>query len=282
MRKHCKNLIGICVLLLAMILVIPTNVYAADDAEAVENSELKGNADWKWPVPEAKSISSCYLDGRDHYAIDIWARQGAEVYACFEGEVIEVVTSCTHNYGKSYGCGCNGNLGNSVSIHHTYNGVDYVSRYGHLTSVEVSEGDIVTMDTLIGTVGSTGYSGNHHLDLRIYQGSTVSEDRHEACVDPLLDLFLEIPEGINASKASTGCCYSYMREVLDVYEEVQARKEAERIAAEKARQEQAEKEAFEEAMRDWVENELLCHKNCLGVKLPEVQLELQDFINHYK
>ncbi len=180
MKKTCKYLLGLFAMVLVMSLAEPLGVKA---------SEPSGNTEWRWPVPVSNTLSSCYLDGRNHYAIDIHAPKGAEVFACFEGEVIDIYTSCSHNYGKSYSCGCNGDLGNSVSIHHTYNGVDYVSRYGHLSSVEVSVGDIVTEEMMIGTVGSTGYSGNHHLDFRIYQGSTMSYKSSRDCVDPLADLF---------------------------------------------------------------------------------------------
>ncbi len=272
MKKQCKYVMGICFMMMVMLFVAPMRAEAAE--ESVE--QVKGNMDWKWPVPSSNTLSSCYIDGRDHYAIDIYAQEGAPVYACFEGEVIKTFSSCPHNYGKSYDCGCEGGLGNYVYIHHVYNGVDYVSRYGHLTSVDVAVGDQVTTDTVIGTIGSTGFSANYHLDLRIYQGTG---ERHQKsdCVDPLLDCFLELPEGINANRASTGCCYTYVSEVKEVCEAFKAQKEAEELA-----RQEAEQKAFEEAMRSWVEEELLDDHNYLGTKLMDVRLGLKSFVEHYK
>ncbi len=271
MKKACRSLIVLCVTMLIMSLKAPLYVEAAD---------LTGNAEWKWPVPDSNTLSSCYMDGRNHYAIDIRAAKGSEVYACFEGEVIDIYTSCSHNYGKYYSCGCNGGLGNSISIHHTYNGVDYVSRYGHLTSVEVSVGDIVTEDMVIGTIGSTGYSGNHHLDFRIYRGSSMDYERATDCVDPLADLFLEIPEGLNANKASTGCCYSYVWEVNELYREYEEKKLAEKKARQEA-EEQARQRAFENAVLSWAEEELT-RDNYLQSNLVEVGLGFETILHEYE
>lgn len=283
MKKICKYLLGLCAMTFILLLNDPISLQAAEEeniTNVVEDVILKGNADWKWPVPGFNSMSSCYIDGRAHYAIDINAPMGADVYACYEGEVIEIDTSCPHNYPKYESCGCNGDLGNSVSIHHTYNGVDYVSRYGHLTSVNVSVGDIVTEETIIGTIGSTGYSLNYHLDFRIYHGDSIYYSSARDCVDPLLDLFLEIPEGLNVNSASTACCYSYMDEVNKVYEEFYVKKAAEERAIQEAL-ERAEKQAFENAMRNWIEHELIEGKSYLDIKLVEVSLGLDNFISHY-
>lgn len=262
-------------MLLLMLFLTPMKTEAADMNEDLAE-QVKGNMDWKWPVPSSNTLSSCYIDGRDHYAIDIYASEGDPVYACFEGEVIKTFHSCQHNYGKSYDCGCEGGLGNYVYIHHVYNGVDYVSRYGHLTSVDVSVGDKITKDTVIGTIGSTGISANYHLDLRIYQGCDERQE-HEDCVDPLMDFFLELPEGLNANRASTGCCYTYVSEVKEVCEAYRTQKEAEELA-----RQEAEKKAFEAAMRSWVESELLDDNDYFGTKLVEVSLGLKNFVQNYK
>lgn len=178
-------------------------------------TEYTGSRDWKWPVPASNTLSSCYLDGRSHCAIDIAASKGTAVYASYPGTVIATSSSCSHNYAKSYSC-CNGGMGNYVFIRHNYNGVNFVTRSIHLTKVNVSVGDTVTKDTIIGTVGSTGYSFGFHLDFRIYQGSEVTSSK-TTCVDPLKNQFLEIPEGLNANAASTSCCYTYVNEVKAIY-----------------------------------------------------------------
>ena len=181
-----------------------------------ETKAAAGNQDWKWPVPSSDRMSSCYMDGRRHHAIDIQADNGSEVYASYLGEVISVYETCTHNYRKSYSCGCDGGLGNNVYVRHIYNGKDYVSRYGHLSDVYVSVGDVVTVDTVLGTIGSTGYSSGFHLDYRVYEGSTAAEDRKENAIDPLAELLLDIPEGFHAN-ATTWCCYQYEAEILEIY-----------------------------------------------------------------
>lgn len=202
----CKNKKFITVFLIVIMSVMfGTEAFAAT-----------GNQDWKWPVPESDRMSSCYLDGRNHYAIDVQANSGAEVYASYFGEVIAVFESCHHNYGKYYNCGCDGGLGNNVYVRHIYNGQNYVSRYGHLADVYVSVGELVTEDTVLGTVGSTGYSSGFHLDYRVYKGYTEEEDSRENAIDPLRELFLEIPESFHAN-ATTWCCYQYEEEILEIY-----------------------------------------------------------------
>lgn len=179
-------------------------------------SYAKGNRDWKWPVPASNSLSSCYLDGRAHYALDIPASQGASVYASYPGTVIATYTGCSHNYAKNSSCGCGGGLGNYVYIKHSYQGTNYVSRYGHLTSVKVSVGNSVTKNTIIGTVGTTGYSTGNHLDFRIYKGSSTSHNASTSAIDPFKEEFLEMPSGFR-STAGTSCCYTYVDEVKAIY-----------------------------------------------------------------
>ena len=179
-------------------------------------SSAKGSRDWKWPVPASNSISSCYLDGRAHYALDIPAGQGSSIYASYPGTVIATYTGCSHNYGKNSSCGCGGGLGNYVYIKHTYQGTNYVSRYGHMTAVKVSVGASVTKDTIIGTVGTTGYSTGNHLDFRIYKGSSTSHTASTSAIDPFKEEFLEMPSGFR-STATTSCCSTYVNEVKALY-----------------------------------------------------------------
>lgn len=205
MRKNILK--KLLIVFLVGILAFPQIVFAT------------GNRDWKWPVPASNSLSSCYLDGRSHYALDISAGGGASIYASYPGTVIYTYTGCNYDYGKNGNCPCGscGNLGNSVYIKHSYNGVSYVSRYGHMRSVRVSVGQTITKDTVIGTVGSTGYSTGNHLDFRIYKGSTTSHVAARDSMDPFKDNFLEMPSGLNANAATTACCKTYVNEVIAQY-----------------------------------------------------------------
>ena len=199
-----RLLIGTLCLVLGVSIISPASAEAA-----IQN---KG---WKWPVPASDTISSCYLDGRDHYAIDIVGSKGTPIYACYEGTVIATYAGCSHNYGKKKSCGCGGGLGNYVFVRHNYEGTDYVSRYGHLTAVSVKVGDAVTTNTMVGTMGSTGSSSGHHLDLKMYRGSTRSFVESRDCVDPIKDGFIEVPITLKA-KANTSCCYTYVKEARKV------------------------------------------------------------------
>lgn len=172
------------------------------------------NLGWAWPVPASNSISSCFTDGRNHNAIDISAPKGSSVISAYAGKVIATNTTCSHNYGKNSSCGCGGDLGNYIYILSSFNGQDYVSRYGHLSTVNVSVGQNVSKGQAIGTVGSTGYSTGFHLDYQIYIPTSGNNFGKSRIIDPLMDGFLEVPTGLNANAATTNCCYEYVRQVL--------------------------------------------------------------------
>lgn len=179
---------------------------------AISASAASVSRDWLWPVPSCNRLSSCYGDGRNHYAIDIVGPVGTPVVASMGGKVVKTYTECEYNYEKSGNCPCRScnNLGNAVYIEHTYKGKSYVSRYGHFTDVYVSVGDVVKIGDILGTIGSTGRSTGYHLDFQIYEGTLASRTRY---VDPLKEPFLAPVSGMNASGASTECCYKYMNEV---------------------------------------------------------------------
>ena len=80
--------------------------------------------------------------------------------AAADGTVDDTYTYCTHDYGKYSSCGCGGGFGNYVWMSHG-NGKETI--YGHLSRVVVSPGQYVTAGTVIGYVGSTGYSTGPHL-----------------------------------------------------------------------------------------------------------------------
>ncbi len=117
-----------------------------------------------WPVPGHHGITSYFSEwrGYNHGALDIadGGIMGATVVAAASGTVVAVNTSCPHNWGKNYSCGCGGGYGNYVWINHG-NGKETV--YAHLTSVAVSTGTRVSAGQYIGTVGSTGHSTGAHL-----------------------------------------------------------------------------------------------------------------------
>ena len=90
---------------------------------------------------------------RLHAGIDIGAAQGSQVWAPKPGEVIFA--------------GWNGGYGNCIMIEHA-GGV--VTLFGHLSEIDVSEGQRVGQGSLIGLVGTTGASTGPHLHFEIRIG----------------------------------------------------------------------------------------------------------------
>lgn len=76
-----------------------------------------------------------------HNAIDIGGNaEGTPIYATASGTVAAIT--------RKSSCG-----GNIIYIHNNVNGKAYTTQYAHLLSINVSVGDKVTVDTVIGTVG---------------------------------------------------------------------------------------------------------------------------------
>lgn len=96
-----------------------------------------------------------------HPGVDIATAYGTPLKPIGDGRVIET------RYGF-FG------LGNAVVIDH---GDSLISEYGHLSKIEVKPGDTVTKDTVIGRIGSTGFSTGSHLHLEISD--------HGKTIDPL-------------------------------------------------------------------------------------------------
>lgn len=118
-----------------------------------------------WPTPGFTYLSSPWREDRETYnhgGIDIAGAgiMGTPVVAAADGTVIASNSSCTHNWGKSYSCGCGGGYGNYVMISHAGG---KMTVYGHLTSLTVSTGQTVSRGQVIGYVGSTGNSTGPHL-----------------------------------------------------------------------------------------------------------------------
>lgn len=93
--------------------------------------------------------------------MDIASNQGTAVYASDGGTVTLA--------------GWNGGYGNCIMIDH---GNGYVTLYGHLSSISVSEGQSVSQGATIGAVGSTGNSTGPHLHFEVLQnGSRIDPEQ---------------------------------------------------------------------------------------------------------
>ena len=124
-----------------------------DDISVCGKKVLPADTKMWRPIDSGKISSNfgwrSYNGGDYHTGIDIARGSGSPVYSTANGTVAALT--------YKYSCG-----GNMIFIHHNVGGRYYTSLYMHLQSINVSKGDMVTKNTVI------GYSGG---------GSTTPWDR---------------------------------------------------------------------------------------------------------
>jgi len=96
-----------------------------------------------------------------HPGIDLAAPKGTPTYPIMEGYVEEIEYS---HWG----------YGNHVYINH---GNGFRSLYAHLAQIEVKKNEFVNRDSIIGLVGSSGWSSGSHLHLQIWEGERLINPR---------------------------------------------------------------------------------------------------------
>lgn len=116
----------------------------------------RGDGSFAWPT-HGGSITSGYGPrwGTVHKGLDIAGVSNRNIKASDNGKVIQA--------------GWNGNYGKSVIIDH---GNGYKTLYGHLSSVDVSVGEVVQKGDKIGVMGSTGESTGTHLHFEIIKNGS--------------------------------------------------------------------------------------------------------------
>lgn len=87
---------------------------------------------------------------RFHSGVDLGYEYGTPVPALFDGVVVQ-----EGNFGDGYG--------NQILLYHQ--DMDCYTRYGHLSAINVDDGESVSRGETIGAVGSTGNSTGPHLHL---------------------------------------------------------------------------------------------------------------------
>lgn len=110
---------------------------------------------------------------RYHAGVDISNNTGTKIYSVSNGKVVKVVNNYTPMVG----------YGKYVVINHNINGQNYTSLYGHMSATNVSVGQVVTKDTVIGYMGNTGHSFGSHVHLNICVGIKACQSLSET-VDP--------------------------------------------------------------------------------------------------
>ena len=116
-----------------------------------------------WPVASYVYVSSRFgqrvhpITGeiKNHTGIDIASNKGTTIYAADGGTITLAAW--------------NGGYGNCVMIDH---GNGYVTLYGHMSSIAVSQGQTVSQGDTIGYVGSTGNSTGPHLHFEVLKNGT--------------------------------------------------------------------------------------------------------------
>lgn len=115
-------------------------------------ASVKTDTTLAWPITAPK-LTQGYRHG--HLGIDV---QGAPpIFPIDKGTVSDVISS-------KWG------YGNHVYVQH---GGGRSSLYAHLTKINVAKGQEVTRDTILGTMGRTGWATGVHLHLEIYQDGVV-------------------------------------------------------------------------------------------------------------
>lgn len=129
---------------------------------------LKGATDsgisqtgWTFPVPGAAignrrfgtQTHPVYGDLRMHSGVDIGAAYGAPILSAQSGKVTFA--------------GSSGGYGYRVDVDH---GGGIVTRYAHMSKIDVILGQVVNAGERLGQVGSTGTSTSPHLHFEVRQG----------------------------------------------------------------------------------------------------------------
>jgi murein DD-endopeptidase MepM/ murein hydrolase activator NlpD len=119
------------------------------------------HADFAYPT--TGQVISTYWDSRGsryHRGIDIDGDRGQTIRAAADGTIRQTNKIDT--------------LGRYIEIDHA---AGYITRYGHLSDIDVNEGDSVSQDQHIGNMGSSGDTTVVHLHFVIMRGGDDHGDK---------------------------------------------------------------------------------------------------------
>lgn len=110
-------------------------------------------------------------NGGGHNGVDFGVPEGTGIYSAADGTVIGTGDTDSSCQGVSYG--------RWILIKHN-NGLSTL--YGHLSSIQVSEGQAVTAGQKIALSGNTGYSTGPHLHFTVYASDAVAVSNYTSKV----------------------------------------------------------------------------------------------------
>lgn len=190
LQKQIGSLFLFIFFILYLCISLPINALAYTEGyDGMGPQKISGGQrDFKWPVSGNYNLTSCFYDHRNHCALDIGAPNGTSVIASYDGSVVRINTD-----------GNGGGFGNYIVLKHNYRKGDgssivLYSRYNHLSSVLVSQGQSVTKGQQIGRVGNSGQAYGYHLDFQILYGGW--EPYKTYSIDPYSNYLLELPPNI--------------------------------------------------------------------------------------
>jgi murein DD-endopeptidase MepM/ murein hydrolase activator NlpD len=156
----------------------------SNNRPAAANAVEQGKPDvWLLPVPTKFEITTLFAMrwGVMHWGVDMAAPCGTPYYAAHAGTVVLARM--------------NGGYGNEVQIDHG-NGVETI--YGHASKLIVREGQHVEAGTLLGLIGTTGYSTGCHLHFEVNVNG-----EHKDPMKYLLDHGVDIAKRIEEANGGT-------------------------------------------------------------------------------
>jgi murein DD-endopeptidase MepM/ murein hydrolase activator NlpD len=95
-----------------------------------------------------------------------WNKQHAGIDIAASGTV-PVVSAADGVVSRSY---FSESYGNAVMVSHSINGKQYTTVYAHLSSRNVSNGQVVARGQQVGIMGNTGHSYGQHLHFELHNG----------------------------------------------------------------------------------------------------------------
>ncbi|MBQ1270132.1 MAG: peptidoglycan DD-metalloendopeptidase family protein [Clostridia bacterium] len=126
---------------------------------AAQSSSTYVGGNMMWPLPAANNVITCKYGMRTHpitgvyklhTGIDLRASTGTKIYAANAGTVIKATYSSAYGY--------------YVVVNH---GGGTSTLYAHMSKMAVKNGQKVSQGTVLGYVGSTGYSTGPHLHFEV-------------------------------------------------------------------------------------------------------------------